>query len=45
MVLILVIKCGDGLICNYWDFIAWYKEALACTDALQAPFLVPGEWH
>ena len=24
------------------DFIAWSKGALNCTDAVQAPFLVPG---
>lgn len=24
------------------DFIAWSKGALQCTDAVQAPFLVPG---
>ncbi|KAF5833815.1 armadillo-type protein [Dunaliella salina] len=24
------------------DFVAWSKEALSCTDSVQAPFLVPG---
>uniref|UniRef100_A0A7S3QWP0 Tubulin-specific chaperone D n=1 Tax=Dunaliella tertiolecta TaxID=3047 RepID=A0A7S3QWP0_DUNTE len=24
------------------DFVSWSKEALSCTDSVQAPFLVPG---